>query len=335
MSAIIVVLALTATGLGTTFYIAATKWRSKAAVEAEIAPGTSVRKISDTLAASGVIRTPRLFELYARAKGVAGKLRAGTYEFEAGTTMLAALSKIERGDVKQYPFTIVEGWTIKDIAATLAGRLFTASPAFSEDFLRLTNDKDFISSLGISGAVSLEGYLFPDTYFLTRPVTPENFIRRLVARQNEVIGGLDGEAVRESGMGLNKLVTLASIIEKETGATDERPLIASVFFNRLKLGMPLQSDPTIIYGLPSFDGNIKKSDISNPHAYNTYVHPGLPPGPICNPGKASLEAVIHPAESKYLYFVSRNDGTHVFSETLAEHSKAVMKYQINRNSLRP
>lgn len=323
---------LAAAGLGATFYIATTQWRSKTQVEIEIPQGSSVRKIADLLASNGVIRTPKFFELYARVKGTAGKLRAGTYEFEAGTTMLAALSKIERGDVKQYPFTIVEGWTIKDIAAALAGRPFTASPAFSADFLRLTNDKDFISSLGISGTVSLEGYLFPDTYFLTRPVTPENFIRRLVARFNEVIGGLDGEAVRGSGMGPNELVTLASIVEKETGAADERPLIASVFFNRLKLGMPLQSDPTIIYGLPNFDGNIRKSDISNPHAYNTYVHPGLPPGPICNPGKASLEAVIHPAESKYLYFVSRNDGAHVFSETLAEHSKAVMKYQINRNS---
>lgn len=322
---------IAATIIGGSFYVAATKWRSKTAIELEIAQGSSVRKIADELAKAGVIGTPKLMEIYARLKGVSGKLAAGAYEFPAGTNMLAVLSKLERGDVKKYPFTVIEGWTIKDIAKALEGKPFIANPAVPNEFTRLATDKGFIAQLGFGSLQSLEGYLFPDTYFVTKPLTAEGLVKRLTARFREVANSIGISAVVKDGMSEAEIVTLASIVEKETGAKDERPVIASVFLNRLKLGMPLQSDPTIIYGLPDFDGNIRREDISNPHAYNTYVHPDLPPGPICNPGKASLDAILRPAETKYLYFVSRNDGRHVFTETLAEHSRAVERYQVQRS----
>ena len=310
-------------------YLAATRDRTSADIEVDIPQGATVRRIADELAAAGVIRTPRLFEVVVRAKRAGGKLRAGLYRFPAGTTMSAAIGKLERGDVEQFPFTVIEGWTIKEIAAALAGQRFLVSDAVPAEVLRLAADPAFIASLGFEGLPSLEGFLFPDTYFLTRPTTAEALLRRLVARFRDVWTQIGGPA-QHTGLTELQLVTLASIVEKETGGGAERPIVASVFYNRLRSNMPLQSDPTIIYGLADYDGNIRKRDITNPHPYNTYVHPGLPPGPISNPGRAALEAVLHPAQSDYLYFVSRNDTTHQFSKTLAEHIEAVQRYQLRR-----
>jgi len=298
-------------------YFGATHWRSQNATDVEIIQGSSAQKIGLQLAEKGVIRTPKLFEIIVRIKGLGGRLRAGVYEFEAGTNLMSAIGKLERGEVRQYPFTVVEGWTINDIAASLAGQQFNNFPNSGKEFIRLANDQ------------KLEGYLFPDTYYVTKPIVVSDLIRRLVEKFRAVWASLDKAAIEASNMNQSQIVTLASIVEKETGASEERAIIASVFFNRLKIGMPLQSDPTIIYGLPNFNGNIRKKDITNPHSYNTYVHAGLPPGPICNPGKASLDAVLHPANTDFLYFVSKNDGTHVFSKTGAEHAENVRKYQIN------
>ena len=309
-------------------YYAATNWRSQAPAEVEIAPGSSVSKMADTLAKSGVIRMPKLFTLVARIKGSAGKLKAGTYEFESGTTMLAALEKIERGEVKQYPFTIIEGWRIDDIVKALSEQPFTKGSDIAQKFKTLVRDPTFITSLGLGGADSLEGYLFPDTYLITKPVTAEMLLKRFISRFREVWQGMGFAGKEVSGLDERQTLTLASLIEKETAASAERPLVASVFMNRLAKGMLLQSDPTIIYGLENFNGNIHKSDITNPHPYNTYVHPGLPPGPICNPGKASIEAAMRPAKSNVLYFVAKGDGTHFFSENLADHNAAVTQYQL-------
>lgn len=309
-------------------YIAATRWRSVAVQEIEIKPGMSVRRIARQLTLTGVIRTPKLFEIYARVKGVSGGLRAGTYEFPAGMTMPAVLDKIAKGDVKTYLFTVVEGWTVKDIAQRLENQPFLEGRNVPGDFLGIVRDGDYIKSLGLEGVSSLEGYLFPDTYLLGRPTSADELIRRMVGRFKGVWGAVSGSAPDGMGTDQHKIVTLASMVEKETGLASERPLIAAVFLNRLKKGIPLQSDPTVIYGLPNFDGNIRKRDLSDPHPYNTYVRAGLPPGPICNPGKASLEAVLHPTKVDYLYFVSRNDGSHFFSERLADHMMAVRKYQV-------
>jgi len=329
LTALLTIALLAALIFGASLYYAAAKLRSGTLAEVDIPQGQSVQAIADKLAEAGVIKAPSLFKAVARLKGVAGKLKAGPYEFPAGTTMLAAMDKLERGDVRQWPFTIIEGWTAKEIAAALAGQPFLSDEDVPAEFLRLVSDSGFMAEVGVSGAPSLEGYLFPDTYFLTRPTTAASLIKRLVARFRDVwnsMGARSGDAKKLSD---GELLALASVVEKETGDGGERPLVASVFFNRLRTGMPLQSDPTIIYGLKDYDGNIRRSDISNPHPYNTYVHAGLPPGPICNPGRASISAVFNPAQSDYLYFVSRKDGTHEFSRTLSEHNRAVGRYQLS------
>jgi len=313
---------------GASSYVAVTRWHSPHETEVAIPSGTSVKGIASQLAAQEVIRTPKMFELYVRAKGMADKLRAGLYDFPAGITMLEVIDRLVEGDVRQYQFTIIEGWTIEDIAAALEGKDFLSSSDMPKRFAELSRDKTFIDELGLKDTPSLEGYLFPDTYLVEMNLTAKKLIRRLVDHYNKVWASLDQTKLSERGMTPREVLILASIVEKETGDSKERPLVASVFLNRLRQGIALQSDPTIIYGLPNFDGNIRKKDIKNPHPYNTYVHSGLPPGPIANPGKASLDAVLDPAKTNYLYFVSKNDGTHVFTSSLSDHLKAVRKYQI-------
>jgi UPF0755 protein len=195
--------------------------------------------------------------------------------------------------------------------------------------MALTADADLVASYEIDGP-SLEGYLFPDTYFVSRDMAPRQIIDLMVKRFWEVYHDLVEH--RQVEMPLRDVVTLASIVEKETGLPEERPVIASVFLNRLKRKMRLESDPTVIYGIKDFDGNLKKKDLDLPGPYNTYCHFGLPPGPIANPGRESLRAVLTPAETEYLYFVSKNDGSHHFSATLSEHNRAVARYQKRRQS---
>jgi len=205
---------------------------------------------------------------------------------------------------------------------------FLNTPDFSETFLQLCEDENFIAGLGID-AETLEGYLFPETYRVSSNTTPEELIRMMV-KTFWILYRQRVEPVRNVDWPLSKILTLASIIEKETGAPEERPLIASVFHRRLEKGIRLQSDPTVIYGLENFDGNLRKVDLLNPHLYNTYFHAGLPPGPIANPGLESLVAAVRPADTQYLYFVSKGDGTHQFSETIGEHNEAVGKYQLRK-----
>lgn len=316
--------------VGGIVYYGATRWRSPEAREVVIRSGASLRSIAAQLYDEKVIGTPKLFEVLARARGVSRGLRAGSYEFPAGSTLSEVLRKLATGDVKEYAFTVIEGWTIDDIAAALIGQPYLANSEVPKQFARLAKDQSLMAALGITDAPSFEGYLFPDTYLVEKPLEASTLIRQLVGQFHKVWGGLDDAAKARTPLSKAEIVTLASIVEKETGAAEERPLVAAVFFNRLKKGMPLQSDPTIIYGLKNFDGNIRKSDIRNPHRYNTYVHAGLPPGPIANPGKASLEAVLLPARAPYLYFVAKGDGTHHFSETLSEHLAAVRKYQLRK-----
>ncbi len=310
------------------FYVAATKWRSASDAELDVKPGSSLRGIAVQMHEAGVIRVPKLFELYVRSKGAGGKLKAGMYDFPAGMNMIEAAEKLISGDVRAYDFTVIEGWNIEDIAKALVGRPFIANDDMPAEFRRLARDKSLMDELGILGAPSFEGFLFPDTYRFDYPLSARDFIRRLVSRFDEVWRSISSGG---DGRSKNEIVTLASIVEKETGIPSERPLVAGVFMNRLSKGIAIQSDPTIIYGLSNFDGNIRKSDISNPHPYNTYVHRGLPPGPICNPGRASIMAAMNPEKTEYFYFVSMNDGSHYFSRDLAEHLKAVRRYQTFRS----
>ncbi len=325
---VLAVVLLVGVAVGGVVYYGATRWHSRMDVRVEVDRGMSLRGIADRLSAHGVIRTPTLFELLGRTKGMSRKLKAGFYEFPAGTTMMTAMARLERGEVIEYPFTIIEGWTISDIAQHLGGQPFLASSDVPDEVARLARDPGFVEELGLSPAKTLEGYLFPETYQFANAVTAASFLHRLVDQFREVWKSIDDDATERLGLTEQQIVTLASIVEKETGAKVERARIAGVFFNRLNKKMPLQSDPTIIYGLPNFDGNLRKRDLANPHRYNTYVHGGLPPGPICNPGRAALEAVLHPEATRALYFVSRNDGTHVFSETLTDHNRAVQRFQV-------
>lgn len=294
----------------------------------EIQKGTSVSQITEILGKSGVIKCPTCFKFYVLAMGMGPKLRAGEYEFESGLSPYQVLQKLLKGDYKRYRVTVIEGWTVKQIADHLKTLAFVVSPTFSDDFVKLTADPEFIKTLNIGWEVpSLEGYLFPNTYEVYKLRDPKKLIEPMVDEfKKRFVADI---LAKSPALGLKPadIVTLASIVEKETGGATERDVVASVFYNRIKKGMPLQSDPTVIYGLTDYDGNITRADLQNPHKYNTYVHAGIPPGPIANPGAAAINAVLNPATSNFLYFVSKNNGTHKFSETLDEHNRAVQEYQ--------
>jgi len=246
-------------------------------------------------------------------------------------TLEEIANKFVSGQVKQFPIKFIEGWNLSDYVVAIQSNLMLGT-GMANEFLKLVYDTQFISGIPFFRdykITSLEGYLFPDTYLLSGPQSARILVDMML---KEFIKVYYEEAKVASAVSVNlnrnEKIVLASIIEKETGDSSERAIIASVFYNRLKKGMPLQSDPTVIYGLKNFDGNLRKRDLSNPHIYNTYVHPGLPPGPICNPGRESIRAVLHPATTDYLYFVSKNNGTHEFSKNLQDHARAVMRYQI-------
>lgn len=291
----------------------------------EVAPGRPFAAVARDLEEAGVVRDARLFSWYARATGRASRLKAGEYEFPAEATPRQVLARLVRGEVRQHQVTIPEGLTVREIAALLAAEGL-AEPAA---LVARAETAAFARSLDVP-ADRLEGYLAPDTYRFVRGLSPDAILEAMVAQyRTNVPRSLVQEAVSQ-GFTEHQLVTLASIVEKETGQADERPLVAAVFRNRLRRGMPLQSDPTVIYGIPGFDGNLRKADLLRWSPYNTYRIRGLPPGPIANPGRAAIEAVVRPAPVDYLFFVSRNDGTHVFATTLAEHERNVDHYQRRR-----
>jgi UPF0755 protein len=257
------------------------------------------------------------------------KLRAGEFSVPLGLNPLELIRFLHIAKPVQHRVTVPEGLTMAQIAEIFA----KAGWADAAVFLQLCQDGDFIGSLGLE-AGSLEGYLFPETYSLVRGETDERGIISSMVRRFLAVWKESG-AKEYRGLNRHQLLTLASIVEKETGAASERTTIAGVFYNRLRGGMRLQSDPTTIYGIKDFNGNLTKADLLAETPYNTYVISGLPPGPICNPGKAALEAVLHPADVSYLYFVSKNDGSHQFSKTLAEHNRAVRQHQRRGDQERP
>lgn len=298
--------------------------------EMTINPGTSVRSIAKMLEGAGVIRCEFCFRAYVAARGYASKLRAGDYEFDSGLTVEHILQKLLKGDFKTYQITIPEGWMVGQIADYLKTLSFVVDQDPAGQFMKFAEDADFIRSLDIGWEVSnLEGYLFPSTYEVYKLKDVEKLAFLMGSEFKRKFSEDIRKKSKELGLTPEQVVTMASIIERETSKPEEKPLIASVFYNRLKKGMILQSDPTVIYGLKDFNGNLTKGDMANRHNYNTYVHPGLPPGPICNPGEEAIKAALNPAKTNYMFFVSKNDGTHQFSETFAEHQNAVRKYQLS------
>lgn len=283
-------------------------------------PGSGIKKLAAELKSAGIIRSSWHFILVARLRGESRRLKAGDYRLTDAMDPEAILHKIVTGDVDYRRFVLPEGYSIFQAADLLEQNGYFPK----DEFLEKCRDKALLDRLGIH-AGSVEGYLYPATYNLQRNETPEQLIEEMVGQFNKVYGKLEGEAGK-IGLSRSEIITLASIIEKEAVSPDEKPLIASVFYNRLKLGMPLQSDPTAVYSVRAFAGKVTKADIERHTPYNTYVIPRLPPGPIGNPGADSIRAAIFPAQTDYLYFVARKDGTHQFSASIDEHNRAVAKY---------
>ena len=283
--------------------------------------GASLKEVAGDLEKTGLITDKTLFVLWTRLKGYGKDIRAGEYSLSPAMAPVQMIEILRKGLVILHPVTIPEGFTRDQIADALAAK----GLADKRRFLELTQDKALLRQYGIS-APNFEGYLFPDTYQFSRGTPALAILDTMVKRFKQVVAPLM-EKSQGMGMKFEEVVILASIVEKETGRPEERPLIASVFLNRLRLGMRLESDPTVIYGIENFDGDLKKKDLADKTPYNTYVIHGLTPGPIANPGFESIKAVMDPARTDYLYFVSKNDGSHHFSKTLAEHNRAVEIYQ--------
>jgi UPF0755 protein len=286
--------------------------------------GDTLAAVATRLERAGVIRSALLFRLRARGAGRDRHLQPGEYRFAAPLGTPELLELLASGGAHP-EVTIPEGFTVRDVAALLARDGYGSA----ESFLCVAADPEFLLAAGVPGP-QLEGFLFPDTYRLTPVMSPSEILGLMVRRFHERFDAEHHRRAAARGMTVNEVLTLASIVEKESALATERPVIAGVFYNRLRIGMPLQSDPTLIYAIPNFNGDLTRADLTHPSAYNTYVIPGLPPGPIANPGLAAIDAVLAPAETAYLYFVSKNDGSHVFAATLAEHNRNVTRYQKSR-----
>jgi UPF0755 protein len=292
----------------------------------EIPQGSGSATIAKRLADAGVVQDVNTFRLALWVTGQSRRLQAGEYRFDRPMSARQVAEKIGRGEVYVHPITFREGLTIKQMAEWYEAKGFGAA----KDFLAAAKHAELVQSID-PAAKDLEGYLFPDTYALPRHATADQLVARMVASFMKALTPDLIEKAAANGQDVRQLVTLASIVEKETGKAEERPMVAAVYANRLRIGMGLQCDPTVIYALERvgrFNGNLTREDLQFDSPYNTYRYAGLPPGPIASPGRASLEAAASPAPVPYLYFVSRNDGSHAFASTLEEHNRNVQQYQI-------
>ena len=292
----------------------------------EVQPGMTLKQVAFELFNQRLIISPSAFQAIAYIQDKEKQIMVGEFSLSPSMLPTEIIMRLTSGKTILYALTIPEGYRITEIASLLD----TQGLANSEVFKLQTQDMNLIESMDIP-IDSLEGYLFPETYYLSK-LTPENkIVEKMVNTFKEkVLTSNLLKSVKESPLSLHEIITLASLIEKETGLDSERKLISSVFHNRLKKNMRLQTDPTVIYAIEKFDGNIRKRDLKIDSPYNTYRYKGLPPGPISSPGIKSIEAAISPIKSNHLYFVSRKDGSHHFSNTLVEHNRAVKKYQLRK-----
>lgn len=293
--------------------------------ELSIEPGTAPREIAQGWVDAGVQAPPLLLYEWFRWSGQARRIRAGSYEIVAGTTPRALLEKMVRGDETLATVRLIEGWTFRQFRAELA-KAEALKPTTAG-----MSDAELMAALGQPG-VAPEGRFHPDTYAYSKGSADLAVLRRAWRAMQQRLAAAWAQRTPDTPLkSADEALILASIVEKETGAAAERGRVAQVFVNRLRIGMPLQTDPTVIYGLgESFDGNLRKRDLLTDGPYNTYTRAGLPPTPISMPGKAALLAAVRPDPGKALYFVARGDGSSEFSDTLAEHNRAVNKYQRNR-----
>ena len=328
---LVVLVLVAAVGLGGWTYITlerSYKGYAEAEQFVEIPAGSGTASMGRRLADMGVVRSASSFRLAVWLRGAGRRLQAGEYRFDSAMTPSQVVDKIARGDVFVRAITFREGLTVREMAALYESGGFGAA----SEFIAASKNAPLVNDID-PAARDLEGYLFPDTYTLQRRTTAEQLIERMVTQFKKTLTPEIQQQAAARGMSVRQLVTLASLVEKETGKAEERPVVAGVYANRLRIGMGLQCDPTVIYALMlagRYDGNIRKGDLQIDSPYNTYRYAGLPPGPIAAPGAASLAAAANPDDVPYLYFVSRNDGSHVFSSTLAEHNQNVATYQLRR-----
>ena len=288
--------------------------------------GASVAAMGRKLADAGVVRDVRSFQIAARLRGAEKRLQAGEYRFEREATPFEIVERIARGDVFVRPITFPEGRTAAEMAAIYQERGFGSAA----DFLHEVSDQTRVAPLD-PAARDLEGYLFPSTYRMPRNATARALVGLMVQSFEKAFDSDLRAAASAMGLSVREAVIMASLVEEEAQKPDERPMISAVYHNRLKIGMGLQCDATVIYALQRagrWNGNITRADLGMDSPYTTSRYRGLPPGPIANPGRASLEAAVRPADVGYLYYVSRNDGSHAFASTLDEHNRNVQQYQI-------
>jgi UPF0755 protein len=292
----------------------------------EIPPGAGPALIGRRLAEAGVVRDELSFRIALTRSGQARRLQAGEYRFDRPMSAREVIARIARGDVFLRPITFPEGLTIFQMA-----EIYERDGGGSRaEFVKAAGNGALIHEID-PGARDLEGYLFPDTYALPRNTTAAQLISRMVTAFRDNVTPEIVERAAARGYSVRQLVTLASLVEKETAKPAERPIVAAVYANRMRIGMGMQCDPTVIYALEragKYTGNLTREDLRFDSPYNTYRYAGLPPGPIASPGRASLDAAAAPADVPYIYFVSRNDGSHVFSTTLDEHNRNVFEYQV-------
>jgi UPF0755 protein len=298
---------------------------STKALDLTVPAGQPFEATTKELIRAGVIQQPHRFRWFARLYGYDRKVKAGEYRLSAAMTPAQVLQTLVSGKVVFHRLTVPEGYTCHQIAGLVAAAGFASATRFEE----LARDAAFVHQLGLQGD-TFEGYLFPDTYFFPKGATAREIIEVMVRRFKTVMTPEWRARAAALKMSIEQVTTLASIIEKETGAPAERAVVSSVFHNRLDRGMRLASDPTVIYGLPHFDGNLTRADLEKKTAYNTYLIRGLPPGPIANPGRAALKAALYPKKTPFLYFVAKGDGTHHFSTNMRAHDRAVRRYQLHR-----
>lgn len=293
----------------------------------DIPSGSGPGRIGERLAAAGVVRDTVTFRAALVVSGRARALKAGEYRFDAPMHALDVIDKLARGDVYTRLLTFREGLTIMDMAQVFEERGFGKAA----DFRKAASDPSLIADLD-PVAKDLEGYLFPETYSLPRNTPASDVVAQMVKGFRNALTADMIASAKAGGFSVRELVSLAALVEKETGTPEERPIVAAVYRNRVGIRMPMQADPTVIYALQKagkYNGNLTREHLREfDSPYNTYMYPGLPPGPIASPGRASLEAAAKPADADYLYFVSKNDGSHVFASTLAEHNKNVFTWQV-------
>ena len=295
------------------------RWEGKLVL---VPKGSRLSDVVGILQENGILPHPLAFRALVILTDSGRRLHYGEYAFPTPPSAFDAWRRFTRGDVIKYEVTVPPGANLYDVAKLLEGvKLATA-----EAFLATATSPTVLRQLEIPGE-SAEGYLFPDKYIFVKPVTPEEILEFMVRQFRRKIPPDSEKKAEEAGFSLDQIVTIASIIEKETGLEEEKPIVSAVIRRRLALDMPLQMDPTVIYGAKRFDGTVTRKDLRTAGPYNTYLNRGLPPGPIANPGLASLVAALNPSKTEYLYFVSRNDGSHTFSRTLPEHLRAVEQFR--------